>query len=425
MPHSHRTLVTAALSALALTSTALYASPALAGLAHDSVVSERPVAWTPHVLDGSVKAIAQVGDVIVVGGDFTRVMAPNRTGETKRAGLFAFRPGTGELLTEFRPEVNGTVISLVPSPDGGVFVGGDFTTVNGEPQQGVTKLSVPDGKRVTGFTASLEGGSAYRLAQHGGRLYVGGSFTAVNGQARTGLARLDGVTGKLDPHLALTLSEPRSGRLRVQELAVSPDGRRLVIGGTFTVVDGERRYQIAMIDTGSSPARLSAWSTEAYSKPCDYEEINTYIRQMDFAPDGSYFAVVTRGGPEKKPGLCKTVARWENEDRAGAEPTWVNYTGGDSIHSVAVTGSAVYVGGHQRWMDNPEGDKDAGPGAVERSGIAAVDPVSGKALAWNPGRTRGYGVEALTPTPDGLYVGSDTDRLAGEYHARLGMFPIA
>lgn len=109
---------------------------------------------------------------------------------------------------------------------------------------------------------------------------------------------------------------------------------------------------------------------------------------------------------------------------AGARPTWANHTGGDAIYSVEVTGAAVYVGGHQRWMDNPEGDKSAGPGAAPREGIAAVDPETGKALAWNPGRTRGHGVEALTATPEGLYVGSDTKRLAGEYHARLGMFPL-
>jgi hypothetical protein len=31
----------------------------------------------------------------------------------------------------------------------------------------------------------------------------------------------------------------------------------------------------------------------------------------------------------------------------------------------------------------------------------------------------------MLATSDGLYVGSDTDRLAGEYHARLGMFPLS
>jgi len=85
---------------------------------------------------------------------------------------------------------------------------------------------------------------------------------------------------------------------------------------------------------------------------------------------------------------------------------------------------AVYVGGHEQWLDNPKGNKDAGPGAVSRPGIGAIDPTTGKALAWNPTRTRGVGVQALVAVPNGLLVGSDTEQLGHEHHGRLGMFPL-
>jgi len=93
---------------------------------------------------------------------------------------------------------------------------------------------------------------------------------------------------------------------------------------------------------------------------------------------------------------------------------------------VAVTGAAVYVGGHQRYLDNPYGSdtKGAGPGAVSRVGIGAISPVTGKALPWNPTRSRGVGVRAFVATPNGLLVGSDTDQLGKEYHGRIGMFPL-
>ena len=108
------------------------------------------------------------------------------------------------------------------------------------------------------------------------------------------------------------------------------------------------------------------------------------------------------------------------------DPTWVQRTGGDSLYAVAVTGAAVYVGGHQRYLDNPNGSdaKGAGPGAVSRVGIGAISPTTGKALAWNPSRTRGVGVRAFLATSSGLIVGSDTDQLGHEYHARIGMFPL-
>jgi len=134
--------------------------------------------------------------------------------------------------------------------------------------------------------------------------------------------------------------------------------------------------------------------------------------------------VVTTGrltGPGR---MCDTAARFEATGTGLHRPTWVNYTGGHSLFAVDVTGAAVYVGGHEIWLDNPQGQKTAGPGAVWRPGIGAIDPVTGKALAWNPTRSRGVGVQAFLSTPAGLVVGSDTDELGHEYHARLGMFPL-
>ncbi|MEV1289696.1 hypothetical protein [Micromonospora sp. NPDC049679] len=103
----------------------------------------------------------------------------------------------------------------------------------------------------------------------------------------------------------------------------------------------------------------------------------------------------------------------------------MNHTGGNTLFSVSVTGAAVYVGGHQRWLNNPYGHKSAGPGAASRPGIGAIDPRTGKALPWNPTRSRGVGVRAFLATPQGLWVGSDTNELAKEYHGRIGMFPLA
>ncbi len=97
---------------------------------------------------------------------------------------------------------------------------------------------------------------------------------------------------------------------------------------------------------------------------------------------------------------------------------------------MAVTGAAVYVGGHIRWLNNnrPDGtyaDATAGPGGVPREGIAALDPSNGLPLSWNPGRDRGEGTWALVSTPDGLWVGSDTDTIAGEHHGKLALLPLA
>ncbi|WP_304453268.1 delta-60 repeat domain-containing protein [Nocardiopsis sp. YSL2] len=417
---STRTLASLTMGALLLLPAGVTAA-APAAAASSGTVSERTVSWTPHVLDGSVKDILRVGDTVVVAGDFNRVSDADRSRTHTRRNLFAFEHGSGEILRSFVPEVSGRVNSLAEGPDGTVVVGGHFSAVNGSASRGLARLSLADGRADSEFDATLDDGTAYRLASDGDDLYVGGSFSGINRGGQRGIAKLDTATGEVDTGFAPSIEEQRRGELRVQELALSPAGDRLVINGTFTGVDGHDRYQIAMLD--ADDGSVTPWSTSAFEPECDYSRMQTYMRRMDFSPDGSYFAVVTAGGPRVKPGLCKSVTRFENTDRPGARPTWSNLTGGDSLYSVEVTDSAVYVGGHQRWMDNENGALNAGPGSVEREGIAAVDPRTGRALPWNPGRSRGHGVEALHATDDGLYVGSDTERLADAYHGRLGMFP--
>jgi hypothetical protein len=160
-------------------------------------------------------------------------------------------------------------------------------------------------------------------------------------------------------------------------MAVS--GGRLYIGGTFKTVNAVARAALA-----ASPVTVTGWATTRCQQQCA-AVFATYMRDVDVSPDGSYFVVVTTGA-YRAGSLCDAAARWETAATGpGQQPTWVDHTGGDTLYSVAVTGTAVYVGGHQRWMTNSFAGDRAGPGAVAREGIAALDPVNGRPLSWNPG----------------------------------------
>jgi len=417
-----RRVLSVAVAAAAVTAGA--AVPAAdAAIKQDAVVSENPVNWTPNVLDGTVRAIAVVGSKVVVGGNFEKVKQAGSSTTVSRHNIFSFDMSTGKIDTKFVPKVDGTVYALQTGTSGSVYVAGSFTKTNGAALGGLTKLNVADGKAVKGFNARVGHGLVFDMIRRGSHVYIAGEFTTIAGATHAPLARVDATTGKADPKLNISVTTPRQGALKIFKMAVDPADTRLIIDGTFTRVGGQRRYQIAMINTSGTP-KLSTWATERYATPCS-SSFDTYMRGIDFAPDGSYFVVVTTGAPHGTTQLCDTAARWESSKTgAGQNPTWVNWTGGDTLLSVSVTGKAIYVGGHQRWQDNPKGHDSAGPGAVSRPGIAALNPTGGKALSWNPTRTRGHGVETLIATSKGLFVGSDTDELGHEYHGRVGMFPL-
>jgi hypothetical protein len=398
--------------------------PAAADLAQPVVVSANPVDYTPHVLDGTVWALAVVGDTVVVGGSFTKVTDSAGKHTLARRNIFAYGLSDG-VIRPFAPTVDGAVYSLAAGANGTVYAGGGFKTVNGVRQRGLAQLAVSSGRRVTAFGAKINWGDVRTMRASGSRLYVGGTFSAINGIPRVGLARLGTTTGAVDRGFDGKLSAPGLSRTRVEHLDISPDGRRLVAVGALLRANGLDRAQLVMYDAAGLRATVLNWFTDAY-KPACMQGFDTYLRQVKFSPDGSYFVVAATGRTSSPTKLCDSAARFETAGTGRHNPTWVQRTGGDSLYAVAVTGAAVYLGGHQRYLDNAHGTdaKGPGPGAVSRVGIGAVNPVNGRALTWNPTRDRGIGVRAFAAVPSGLIVGSDTTRLGKEYHGRIGMFPL-
>ncbi|MEU8074485.1 delta-60 repeat domain-containing protein [Catellatospora citrea] len=385
------------------------------------IVSADPVDWTPHVTDGQVWAMALLGDTVVVGGNFNATTDAHRRAAVSRRHLMAFRLSDGQ-ITDFAPELDGPVYALAEGPDGSLLVGGDFTKVNGRNRRSLARLDLATGRLHRGFYAPVDG-DVRTLAVSGGTLYVGGYYRSVNGVPRAGLARVDALSGRLDEGFDAGLSDAVENYPRAEAMSLSPDGTRLVVIGNFARVQGLDRQQLVSLDVTGPQAVVSDWSTAFYGVDrCD-ARFDSYVRGIDHSPDGSYFVVVTTGHDSGPDLPCTAAARFETAGSGEHHPTWINHTGGHSLYAVAATGPAVYVGGHQLWQDNTYGQKTKGPGAVDRPGIAALDPVTGRALDWNPTRSRGQGVRAFVVSPQGLLVGSDTDELAREYHARIGLFP--
>ena len=395
---------------------------------HDRIVNADPGPNSPHVLDGQVLAIAEVGSRIILGGDFTQVRNAQGTETLSRPNILAFDKATGLVDTTFAPTVNGPVRALAVAPGSQqVYIAGSFGSVNGTGSSKVALLDTVTGAKITSFKSRNVTGQVEDMKLVAGRLFIGGHFVSVDSVPRTALAELNPATGALLPSVDLDFAGIHwGGDTHVYKMDVTPDGSTMVVIGNFMAVAGAPRVEAAMIDLTTNPATVASWQTDRFVPRC-YTVFDFVVRDVDLSPDGSYFVIVTTGGyGGGPPALCDTATRWETAASGPAQnPTWAAYTGGDSTFAVETTGAAVYVGGHQRWQNNPFKADGVGQGSVSREGIAALDPSNGLPFSWNPGRTLGLGVRDLLATEAGLWMGSDTDWAGGELHPRIAYFPLA
>lgn len=402
-------------------------APAMAtSVSLPAVVTATPATFTPQVDDSAAVSHSAVyavepspdGTTMFTGGDFTQVADKNDANPVTRTDVFSFSASTGALTT-FAPVLDGPVWAIAFS-GADVYVAGSFTHVNGQARRGIAELDASTGALIPAFNAGLKTGGVTQVRLVANRLIIGGDFA-------NKLLAIDPVTGADTGYIEIPITgqvAANTGNANVYRFAVSPDGTRLVAIGNFTTVGTSTRWRAFMLDLGPTTTTLDPWYYQNLVNHCKARTESANLRDVDFAPDGSYFVLVATGYLPLNPGdICDAAAKFSTTATAPYAPDWINYTGGDTFHSVAVTTSAVYVQGHFRWLDNPGGNDSCGPGCQPRMGIGAIDPTSGQALSWNPGKTRGVGGKDLTITPQGLWVGSDGARIAGKQHKDLALMP--
>jgi Ricin-type beta-trefoil lectin domain/Domain of unknown function (DUF5122) beta-propeller len=430
---------------------------AAAAAALSYVVSQTPDSYTPNISghgscgslckNSTVYSTAVVNGEVIVAGEFSQACSPvpgfaQCPAEAPADYLMAFNANTGAIDPNFKPTLTGgPVYSLAAGAGKTVYAGGAFTAVNGTATGGLAALTVDpgqsdDGQLVVGFGAQVTG-TVTALAVNGTALYAGGSFSKVDGKSYKGIARLNATTGAVDSTFQFTLGDaiPKTA-LGVNTMSVTPDGSMLAIGGSFLQVNGVSHPRVALISTGGGvgkTATLDTWMAPILANNCSAE--HNYVNGLDFSSDGSFFAISTTGYKAgSSPGICDAVARFPTSATGtNVQPTWINYTGGDTYHSIAVVGNVIYAGGHNRWVNNECGNnRVCESNAVLVNGLAALDPNTGLALPWwHPQTLRKTGVQTLVPftsTQDpgsngGLIVGTDATTIGGAVHDELAIFP--
>ncbi|MCU1527461.1 MAG: hypothetical protein JWP75_1224 [Frondihabitans sp.] len=341
-PSRFRTVITASLATLAVIAGGLFAaSPAMADSAPvDPTNPATPTTVTADALptpqiDGVVWSQKIVGNVVYAGGNWSTVRpygSAAGTNTTAQPDLLAYNLTTGALITTFNPQLNGQVKAVALSPDNSVlYVGGQFTTVNGTAAYRIAALNPTTGALIKTFSVAPNA-TVNAIATSGSTVYFGGNFSGVGSSVRTYAAAASASTGALLPW------SPNLQGGTVAAIAVDPDGSKVILGGSFTSANGSTNpgYGLAAVDPTS--AALLPWNVNTVVQDGG---VNAGITSLTADSTGLYGSGFVFGSGGNVEGSFRA-------DWSAGNLTWLASCHGDT-YSTAVTNDAEYVAGHPHY----------------------------------------------------------------------------
>ncbi|HEX3931405.1 MAG TPA: hypothetical protein VHW64_11910 [Nocardioides sp.] len=271
--------------------------------------------WRP---DGTVNVVATHGKSFYIGGDFKNVWNSSLTKSQRRVRIAALSSKTGAPIKAFHPHANGEVDAIAVFHRA-LYIGGDFTKVNGKSRHHLAVLRLSTGKLLPVKGLRLDG-PVYSLLHLRNRLYVGGDFRYVG---KVHQARLFSVNPS--GHLAEGWpASPRGANGPVFSLAAAPGHKAVLVGGHFHQLLNKPKVNLGAV---SLRGRLMKWTPPAVClRDCPVRDLVASRKLVYAGIDG--------------PGGRIRAYRWSTGRTA-----WADKTDGD-VDAVALVGDTVLIGGH-------------------------------------------------------------------------------
>jgi hypothetical protein len=360
--------------------TAVMTIQAIIGASQALAMTERP--GNTYMTNGKVYATALSADgkTLYIGGNFNEVSEkPSGTTGASVAvsNVAAINVKTGTPIRGWRPRVSGdgAVVRSLALKNGRVYIGGNFTAVDGKPRKNLAAVdaNTAGGGSLLPFDPNVGGDTSYvyALEAGGSKLYAGGGFSKVNGEPRRNLAAFSLATGALDPDwkpatsVAKSCNFPRCSP-KVRALELGPGGTSLFVGGPFSYITGSdgvgaARQSVARVYTDTG--KLHPWRIPK-------GKISSPQTAWDLtAAHGTLY-----GGFGAKRNF---LAAFHIDKGNSGSQIWRYQTHGN-VQTVALTkdGSRLFFGGH--FGLNGINQKAHRCGGKRLRGLASVKPATGR-----------------------------------------------
>lgn len=390
-----------------------------------AVFAQNTSVRTPYT-NGEVRALANYGDTVLVGGNFTKVFSYEQSSE--RIAYFDTLNGqhiAAKLIT------NGDIKKIIRDENGtGFYIAGTFTTVGDSVRSGVAhidaagnvtarlrawRMEFPNyndlalrgdslfaaGSYLNAIYPANSGASSYfkgistltgtndnsNLPEVNGTIlcmvtdamgarYICGSFTRVGNQPRNMVAKIDSLGNVLPWEPTVTGAEVRTMMLR---------GNRIILAGRFEFVNGQTRNSIAEVDTASGKTTTALHILANRSGLlCSIYSIDRWLNTLVLAGDFTHIGDSARMGVA----VIDTVTGRATSRIINVDPL---------ASKVIVSGNQLFIGGAST------------VNGVSRSGIASINLSTGvlSSLTLSPAALSGIEIAVYDMVLNGttLYVG--------------------
>jgi len=305
-------------------------------------------------IDGVVWSQAMSGNTVYAGGEFKKATPAGGGTSVPRSNLLAYDIVSGNLIGSFAPAVNGQVTAVAASPNGSrIYVGGDFTSINGQSRGHIAAFDSATGALVAQFRPSVNG-PVHAIVASNTTVYAGGTFGAVGNQSRSSLAAFNAADGALLKWAPIVTQDGRVGEVRA--LALKPDGTKVVVGGAFTSLNGsnpqdqtQSGYGLGMVDAVTGVSQPFAVGTEV--RDATIKGAITSLHADDEYVYGGGYTFGRAGGTLE--GVFS--ASWND-----GEIHWINDCHGDT-YSVHAQGDVIYTASHTHYCENIAGLRQGDP----------------------------------------------------------------
>jgi hypothetical protein len=328
-----------------------------------SVTNHQLQDWNPNPND-AVNAIDVAGEVVYVGGTFTTVRGQPRryaAAVSAAAGLVtAWNPNPA-------PSRDVEVVTTITAAGNIVYVGGGFQLIGGDDRKYLAAINAVTGQG-TSWNPGADG-SVLTLLLDNGLLYVGGYFSSLGGQKRGNLGAIDLATGQATPW------NPGADRLVTCLVKL---GNTVYAGGSFTSIGGQARSNLAAIDATTGLATPFNPGTDS--------NVYSLVAENGVLYAGGAFSTV--GGQPR--GYLAAIHL-----TTGQVTDWnANIAPGpySAVNRLMMSEGLLYVGGAFNTV-----------GTLPRNNLAAIDPATAQATAWDPNVNKE--VTALAQSDGVVYAG--------------------